>query len=78
MLQPLDAPGIEAILRRSLADKAHGLGAMAIHVTDDALPAIARFANGDARAALNLLEFAATSAPAHPETGGRQLDLPQL
>jgi putative ATPase len=78
VLQPLDAAGIETILRRALADREHGLGAMEINVTDDAVAAIARFANGDARAALNLLEFAATAAPMHPETMVRQLDLPQL
>jgi putative ATPase len=78
VLKPLDAAGIEAILRRALADREHGLGAIDIKVTDDAIAAIARFANGDARAALNLLEFAATSAPINPETMVRQLDLPQL
>ena len=78
VLQPLDAAGIETILRRALTDREEGLGSMDIAVTDDALSAIARFANGDARAALNLLEFAATSAPMNPETMVRQLDLPQL
>ena len=51
---------------------------MDLQVSDDAIKAMARFANGDARAALNLLEFAATSAPADPETGVRHLDVPQL
>src|SRR3989449_8099570 len=78
VLQPLDAAGIETILRRALTDREHGLGAMDVSVSDDALAAIARFANGDARAALNLLEFAATAAPMNPETMVRQLDLPQL
>jgi putative ATPase len=78
VLQPLDAAGIETILRRALGDREHGLGAMDITVTDEAVAAIARFANGDARAALNLLEFAATAAPMNPETMVRQLDLPQL
>ena len=74
VLQPLDAPGIEQILRRALADPERGLGSMDIQVSDDAVAAIARFANGDARTALNLLEFAATSAPMNPETCVRQLD----
>ena len=78
VLRPLDAAGIEAILRRALADREHGLGAMDISVTGEALAAIARFANGDARAAINLLEFAATAAPISPETMVRELDLPQL
>src|SRR5438552_4088715 len=78
VLQPLDAAGIETILRRALMDRDRGLGAMEITVTDEARAAIARFANGDARAALNLLEFAATAAPINPETMVRELDLPQL
>src|SRR4030095_190567 len=68
VLQPLDAPGIERILRRALSDAERGLGSMEIQVSDDAVAAIARFANGDARTALNLLEFAATSAPMNPAT----------
>ena len=78
VLQPLDAAAIETILRRALADRERGLATMDLSVTDDAVGAIARFANGDARTALNLLEFAAMSAPKRPETGVRQLDLPQL
>jgi putative ATPase len=78
VLQPLDAAAIETILRRALADRQRGLGGTDLSVSDDAVAAIARFANGDARAGLNLLEFAATSAPKNPETGVRQLDLPQL
>src|SRR5688572_30712722 len=64
VLQPLTAAGIETILRRALADAERGLGTMDLEVTDEAIAAIARFANGDARSALNLLEFSAASAPA--------------
>jgi putative ATPase len=78
VLQPLDGPAIEIILRRALVDREHGLGAVDLSVSDDAVGAIARFANGDARSALNLLEFAATSAPINAGTGARQLDVPQL
>ena len=78
VLRPLDAAATEHILRRALADRERGLGAMDLSVSDDAIRVIARFANGDARTALNLLEFAATLAPKHPEGGTRQLDLPQL
>ena len=78
VLRPLDAAGIEAILRRALTERQRGLASMDVSVTDEALAAIARFANGDARAALNLLEFAATAAPINPDTMIRELDLPQL
>ena len=78
VLKALSADAIEGILRRALTDKEHGLGSLDINVTDEAVTAIARFANGDARSALNLLEFAAGSAPMNPETMVRQLGLEQL
>jgi putative ATPase len=78
VLKALPAEAVEGILRRALTDKEHGLGAMDIKVTDEAVTAIARFANGDARSALNLLEFAAGAAPIDPETMVRQLGLEQL
>ncbi|HEY9465595.1 MAG TPA: replication-associated recombination protein A [Vicinamibacterales bacterium] len=78
VLKALSADAIEGILRRALTDKEHGLGTLDINVTDEAITAIARFANGDARSALNLLEFAAGSAPMDPETMVRQLGLAQL
>jgi putative ATPase len=78
VLQPLNQQTVETILRRALADQEHGLGRTEIDISDEAISAIARFANGDARAALNLLEFSTASAPMNPETCVRQLDLPQL
>src|SRR4029079_13063225 len=51
VLKPLDAAAIETILRRALADRERGLGSLAVNVTDDALRAIAQYANGDARVA---------------------------
>src|SRR5262245_29073111 len=78
VLQPLTVDAVEQILRRALADRERGLGAMELNASDEAVAAIARFANGGARAALNLLEFAAASAPMDPETCVRQLDMPQL
>jgi putative ATPase len=77
VLRPLTEADVEMILRRALSDRDRGLG-MEIAVSDEAVGAIARFANGDARAALNLLEFAATAAPMNPETCVRMLDVPQL
>src|SRR5262245_20840860 len=78
VLQPLTQDAIERILRRALADRERGLGSMEIDVTDDAISAVARFANGDARAALNLLAFSAAGAPMDTGTLVRRLDLPQL
>jgi putative ATPase len=78
VLQPLTARDIERILERAAADTDRGLGSMPLDITKEALSAIARFANGDARAALNLLEFSAASSPTDPSTQRRTVDLPQL
>ena len=78
VLQPLSQQAVERILRSALTDRERGLGAADIAVSDDAVAAIARFANGDARSALNLLEFSVAAAPMDPVSMVRQLDLPQL
>jgi putative ATPase len=78
VLKALTAADIETILRRALADRERGLDGTSIEVSDNAIGAIARFANGDARTALNLLEFSAAAAPMDPKTCIRQLDMPQL
>ena len=62
VLQPLETEGILTILRRTLADRERGLGGMELNVEDEALAAIARYANGDARVALNMLEMASGAA----------------
>jgi putative ATPase len=78
VLRPLTETEIATLLRRALVDSERGLGAEQIDIVDTALTAIARHANGDARTALNLLEFSAGAAPASPGTSRRVLDLPQL
>jgi putative ATPase len=78
VLRGLAQPEIELLLRRALSDAERGLGGTEIKVSDEAIAAMARFANGDARSALNLLEFSAAAAPIDPETMVRVLDLPQL
>ncbi|MSO45777.1 MAG: replication-associated recombination protein A [Acidobacteria bacterium] len=78
VLQPLTAHGIETILRRAVTDTDRGLGAADLVVTDAAYAAIARFANGDARSALNLLEFSVAAAPRAADGAPVLLDLPQL
>ena len=62
VLRSLAAPEIEAILTRALADPERGLGDRGLHVTPEVIPAIALYANGDARVALNVLELAAAVA----------------
>jgi putative ATPase len=60
------------ILKRALHDGDRGLGREAVAVDDAALDAIALYANGDARSALNLLELSVAAAPA--DGGGRRVD----
>src|SRR5205814_9085002 len=62
VLRPLGEPEVIQILKAALADPAHGLGAAGLRADDDALAHIARLANGDARAALNVLELGAQLA----------------
>jgi putative ATPase len=62
VLKSLDVSDVVVILRRALADRERGLGALEIEAADDALSGIARYANGDARVALNMLETAAAAA----------------
>jgi putative ATPase len=67
VLSPLTPAAIVAILRRALDDAERGLGGT-VTAADDALAGIARYANGDARVALNMLEAAANVA------NGREID----
>jgi putative ATPase len=59
VLNPLQPPEIQEILRHSLNDPDRGLGNHRIHVEDEVLRQLAVYANGDARIALNILELAA-------------------
>lgn len=59
VLRALEPADIVVLLRRALADRERGLGALGIGFGDAALEAIAQAADGDARRALNLLDLAA-------------------
>jgi putative ATPase len=59
VLNALTEENILAILKSALVDPERGLGKFALNVDEEALDAIATFANGDARTALNVLELAA-------------------
>jgi putative ATPase len=63
VLKPLDEMAIVRILRRALTDTERGLGQSGAVADDEVLGAMARYANGDARAALNLLQLAVATAP---------------
>jgi putative ATPase len=69
VLHALGEADLVTIVRRALTDRERGVGSAGVEVTDESLAAIARIANGDARAALNILEVAVALAP---ERGGRR------
>ncbi|CAN5875519.1 replication-associated recombination protein A [soil metagenome] len=62
VLEALGLPDITEILRRAIDDPERGLGSMQLSLDDETLTAIAKYANGDARVALNFLETAVTVA----------------
>ena len=60
VLRPLTDDQIRILLVRTLEDQERGLGQQGIGITHEALDLLVNVANGDARFALNTLEFAAT------------------
>jgi len=64
-LKPLSDSELISVMRAALCDSERGLGKISIHITDDALTYLAKYAAGDARRALNALEIGTlTTAPA--------------
>ena len=61
-LNPLTDDQVEGIVRSTLEDPDRGLGADRPEMSDEALEALVRLSNGDARTALNALELAASTA----------------
>ena len=62
VLHGLTEPQIVGILERALRDPERGLGKQALEIEPGALETIARYSNGDARSALNLLELSAATS----------------
>jgi putative ATPase len=58
VLQSLSREALGKIIKRALKDTEQGLGRYNVKMSDDAIMQLAEFANGDARVALNALEFA--------------------
>ena len=65
--KPLGVDAIRQLLERALADEEQGLGKLKLNFSPDAISALARLCDGDARRALTALERIGLSAPA---TGG--------
>ncbi len=73
VLRGLSVDEVADILSRALHDTERGLGRERVTVDDEAIQAIALYANGDARSALNLLELSVAAAP-EAAGGTRRVD----
>lgn len=59
VLEPLDDIDVQTILDRAVTDDVRGLGSRRLTLSEEARSLLVNLANGDARFALNTLEFAA-------------------
>ncbi len=75
VLKQLTAENISAIIKRALCDKENGLGNLKIKMDNDAISVLSKISNGDARVALNVLEYAAQT-PQPPFRRGASLKTP--
>lgn len=62
ILKKLTKEQIKKIIKRALEDKKKGLGNLKIKIKDKVIDPIAQMSNGDARKALNVLEYATSLA----------------
>ncbi len=60
VLKQLSENQIERILEKAITDKERGLGDLTLKIEDNVLKKISQMANGDARTALNVLEYASS------------------
>lgn len=58
VLEQLDNEQIGTLISRALKDKERGLGNLKIKISPDTIALLAQMSNGDARTALNVLEYA--------------------
>jgi putative ATPase len=66
VLEALTTDDLVTLLRRALTDSERGLGKLQYEADDESLRAIAVYANGDARVALNVLQQAVVTLPQGP------------
>ena len=69
VLNPLTEEQIVILLRRAVGDAERGMGELHLEAEDDVLRKIAAYSSGDARAAYNVLEVAATLAREQQKKG---------
>ncbi len=71
-LQPLTVDNLRTIVTRALSDSERGLGELGLSIDPEAVDQIVQLSGGDARTALNLLEFCAETLK---ETDRKNIDL---
>src|SRR5438067_41759 len=76
VLRGLNVDEVSAILTRALSDPQRGFGDTPVHIDDHSVRAIAQYANGDARVALNLLELSVAAAPVVDDV--RRIDIARV
>ncbi|MBI2459658.1 MAG: replication-associated recombination protein A [Parcubacteria group bacterium] len=69
VLKQLGQTEIAEIIKRAWRDKERGLGQLKIKIADQVINFLAGLSNGDARVALNVLEYASTSPQPSPSKG---------
>ncbi|MHB8830694.1 MAG: replication-associated recombination protein A [Patescibacteria group bacterium] len=74
VLSSLTEQDIRRILDRAINDKERGLGSINLKIQDEALELMAQLADGDARAALNLLEMS-SQAVSEQGKGPKDIDV---
>jgi putative ATPase len=72
-LERLEREHLAVVIQRALTDTERGLGSLRVRLSGDLLDALAAQSQGDARAALNVLDLAAASAPVSAD-GERVVD----
>lgn len=60
VLKQLDIEQIKEIIKRTVKDRERGLGRLGIKISGEVIEALAQMSNGDARVALNVLEYASS------------------
>jgi len=76
VLRGLTADEVASIVTRALHDAERGVAREPVNVEPEAVEAIAAYANGDARSALNLLELSVSAAPV--VEGARHVDVERV
>jgi putative ATPase len=71
VLKSLAVEHLEEIIKKTLSDKKRGLGNLKIKVSDKVIEKLAQMSNGDARTALNVLEYASALTPVPSPACGR-------